>query len=71
MKIEAIRMRLAQASQKHGELARIARESGVTYRTLFNILKGERETKSHTILRLAAQFRKEDRRVTSKEEVKA
>lgn len=62
MKLEVVRERLTQASATHGELARIARESEVTYRTLFNVMKGQRKTSEPTIEKLSAYFKKADRR---------
>lgn len=62
MKLEAARARLIEARAKHGELMRIANESGVTYRTLFNVIRGVRGTKAETVDKLAAHFRRADRR---------
>ena len=62
MEINDVRARLDRAKDTRGELARIARESGVTYRTLLNIRKGERETTAGTLGLLSAYFKKQDRR---------
>lgn len=71
MNIDEVRVLLEKAkSGKRGTMARIARESGVDYRTLSNVIKGKRETSEWTLDKLATYFKKEARRA-AKEEVKA
>lgn len=61
----------AAKSPVRGTLVRIARESKCDPRTVRSILRGEHSTHISTIDKLAAHFKKLDKKSAKEEEVKA
>lgn len=57
-----VRAKLRAARQKHGEMAKIALASGVTYRTLYNLLNTTKSPNVATLDKLSAYFKKQARK---------
>lgn len=60
--LQAVLMRLTSAKEARGELTRIAHETGISYRTIYGMMNGEQTPTVATIGKLAAFFKREDRR---------
>lgn len=70
--LQEIVARLRKASHTHGELAGIAQASGVSSRTIYNLLHKDSKPNLATLEKLEAHFKKADRKkIAKEEEVKA
>lgn len=62
-----LRARLEEASKQRGTLAQIALATSVTSRTIYSVMRAQHEPNASTISKLAAYFKKADRKAAAAE----
>lgn len=60
--LQSVLSRLASAKEARGELSRIAHETGISYRTIYGMMNGQQTPTATTVGKLAAFFKRDDRR---------
>lgn len=63
--LSAMRAKLQRAKAKRGELAKIAQASGITARTLYNLMNTDASPNLSTLDKLEKYFKREQRRATN------
>ena len=61
--LQAVKARLKKASLQRGELSAIASQSGVTTRTIYNLMHDVGRPNLATLEKLAAHFKKTDKKL--------
>lgn len=60
--LENVLGRLRRAKLERGRLTRIATDTGISYRTIYGMMRAKQTPTSTTLDKLTAYFKKEDRR---------